>query len=270
MIKKIPVSVGILTFNSARTLKRALESIKMCDDIIICDGGSTDETLSLAHEYGARIIEQGATFKRVDGRLADYSGVRNQCLAVARHPYFLYIDSDEAASPELIETLTRIATSGIEDGYRIPIRMWIGERMIEHSSNYPGYQYRIVRTDRGILFKKPVHERPVFTNTIDVNRTTLDAPWHVYLEQDYIERYMERNWKFVEIERERHADMGLVRFLFAVVPRNLRSATGVILRTIHDRARYPWSTCMPLSVEWGRVRYHLALITVIGANIRHL
>ncbi len=270
MIKKIPVSVGILTFNSERVLSRALESVRECDDIIICDGGSTDGTLDIARRSGAHIIEQDDAFKRADDRLADYSGVRNQCIAVARHPYFFYIDSDETASPELIETLARIATSGTEDGYRIPIRMWIGERVIEHSSNYPGYQYRIVRTDRGISFKKPVHERPVFTNVLDVKRTTLDAPWYVYLEQDYIERYMDRNWKFVEIERERHADIGLVRFLFAVVPRNLRSAAGVMLRTIHDRARYPWSTCMPLSVEWGRVRYHLALIRVIGMSISHL
>ncbi|HEX5774891.1 MAG TPA: glycosyltransferase family 2 protein [Candidatus Paceibacterota bacterium] len=269
-MNSIPVSVGILTFNSARTLEPALESVKMCDDIIICDGGSTDGTLDIARRFGARIIEQDAAFKSADGRLADYSGVRNQCLAAAQHPYFFYIDSDETASPELIEALARIATSGMEDGYRIPIRMWIGERMIEHSSNYPGYQYRIVRTDGGISFKKPVHERPVFTNALDVKRTTLDAPWYVYLEQDYIERYLERNWKYVEIERQRHAGIGLVRFLLTVLPRNLRSAAGVTLRTIRDRARYRWSTCMPLSVEWGRVRYHFALIRVIGAGIRHL
>ena len=269
-MNSIPVSVGILTFNSARTLKRALESVKACDDIIICDGGSTDGTLDIAREYGARIIEQDAAFKRTDGRLADYSGVRNQCLIAARHPYFFYIDSDEAVSPDLIEALACIALSGTEDGYRIPIRMWIGERMIEHSSNYPGYQYRIVRTDRGVVFVKPVHERPVFRSAPDPRRTTIDAPWYVYLEPDYVEHYLARNWKFVEMERERHADMGLARFLFAVIPRNLRSAAGVILRTIRDRACYPWKTCMPLSVEWGRVRYHLALIRVIGTNIRHL
>lgn len=269
-MNSIPVSVGILTFNSARTLKRVLESVRACDDIIICDGGSTDGTLDIAREYGARIIAQDAAFKRSDGRLADYSGVRNQCLLAARHPYFLYIDSDEAASPDLIEALARIATSGTKDGYRIPIRMHIDGCMVEHSSNYPGYQYRIVRTDRGVVFVKPVHERPVFKSAPDPRQTTIDAPWYVYLEPDYVEHYLTRNWKFVEMERERHADMGLGQFLFAVIPRNLRSAAGVILRTIRDRMCYPWKTCMPLSVEWGRVRYHLALIRAIGANIRHL
>lgn len=266
----IPVSVGILTFNSARTLERALESVKACEDIIICDGGSTDDTLDIARRYGARVIVQDASFKRPDGRLADYSGVRNQCLAAARHPYFLYIDSDEAASQELIEMLAHIATNGVEDGYRVPIRMWMGTRMIEHSSNYPGYQYRILRTDRGIMFRKPVHERPVFPLPPDPTKTTLTSPWYVFLEHDYVKHYMDRNWKFVEMEKGRHMDMGLLRFLVSIVPRNLRSIAGVILRTVRDRLCHRWSTCMPLSVEWGRVRYHLALIRVIGLNIRHL
>src|SRR5258706_210174 len=97
----IPVSVGILTFNSARTLERALRSVSECEDIIVCDGGSKDETRAIAEKYGARIVEQNRAFKRADGRLADYSGARNQCLAAAKRRWFFYIDSDEEASPEL-------------------------------------------------------------------------------------------------------------------------------------------------------------------------
>lgn len=270
MEEKIPCTVGILTFNSAATLRRALESVRACEDIVVCDGGSVDDTCAIAREYGCRIIEQHAAYKREDGRLADYSGVRNQCLSVARHPYFFYIDSDESASPELIVEMRRIAREGQEDGYRIPIRMWIGTRMIEHSSNYPGYQYRIVRTDRGVYFKKPVHERPEFPRALDVSRTTVRAPWYVYLEPEYIEHYLRRNWKFVELERQRNAGISIVEYFTKVVPINLRSIMGIALRTIRNRMLYPWKSCMPLSVELGRIRYHLALIRVIGAQVLHV
>lgn len=265
---KIPVSVGILTYNSAATLERALRSIEQCDDIIVCDGGSSDTTRETAIRFGARIIEQDSTFKGDGGGLADYSGVRNQCLAAAKHPYFLYIDSDEAASTQLMAEMERIAREGSEDGYRIPIRMWLGDRLIEHSSNYPGYQYRIVRTDRGIRFVKPVHERALFSRQPDPARTTLDAPWYVYLDASYTEHYMERNWKYIQLEYERHERLALGDYLFSVVPRNLRAALGVILKTIVYRVIYSPATCMPLSVEWGRVRYHLALIFALAKRVR--
>lgn len=267
-MEKISVSVGILTFNSAATLERALRSVERCDDIIVCDGGSTDATREIASKFGARILEQDSAFKGEGGKLVDYSGVRNQCLAAAKHPYFFYIDSDETASPELMRDIERIAREGTEDGYRIPIRMWLGDRLIEHSSNYPGYQYRIVRTDRSIKFVKPVHERALFPRQPDPRRTTLRSPWYVYLDAGYTEHYMERNGKYIQLEYERHERLPLGDYFFSVVPRNLRAALGVALKTIWNRAVYPAATCMPLSVEWGRIRYHIALIFVLAKRVR--
>lgn len=267
-MNKIPVSVGILTFNSAATLERALRSVEQCDDIIVCDGGSTDATREIAARFGARIIEQDGAFKGEGGKLVDYSGVRNQCLAAAKHPYLLYIDSDEAASAELIAALRPLAEAGTEDGYRIPIRMWLGNRLIEHSSNYPGYQYRIVRTDRGVRFTKPVHERAIFKRQPDIQRSTLQAPWYVYLDGGYTEHYMERNWKYIKLEYDRHKGISVGTYFRSVLAGNLRAIAGVVLRTIRDRTLYPWSTCMPVSVEWGRVRYHFALIFVLARRIR--
>ena len=65
----IHATVGILTFNSAQTLERALESVKDLAEIIICDGGSTDATREIALKYGARIIDQDKKFKNPNGSL---------------------------------------------------------------------------------------------------------------------------------------------------------------------------------------------------------
>ena len=48
----------MLTYNSEKTLRRALESVKDFDDIILCDGDSTDQTHAIAAEYGARVVRQ--------------------------------------------------------------------------------------------------------------------------------------------------------------------------------------------------------------------
>ncbi|MBU6323773.1 glycosyltransferase, partial [Patescibacteria group bacterium] len=98
MHDKIPCSVEIVTRNSGATLRRALESVKDFAEVLVVDGGSTDDTLAIAHEYGAKIILQDPAFLDGEGRIADFSGVRNQGLAAAREPWFFFLDSDEEAS----------------------------------------------------------------------------------------------------------------------------------------------------------------------------
>lgn len=257
---KIQCSVGILTFNSGKTIRRALESVKDVEDIIIADGGSTDDTLAIANEYGVRIIAQDETCKNSDGSVKDFACAKNQLIDEAKHTYLLILDSDEAASAELVRELARVAREGSEDGYRIPIRMWWRGKMIEHAANYPGYQYRIVRTDRGVRMVKPVHEKPVFVQTPSA-ASVLAAPWYVYLDDDFVYTYMKRNGKYVKRELEVLGSISLRRWLGLVVPKNLRSIAGIILKTLWHRLRYPGAIHMPLLVEWGRVRYHCALIT---------
>jgi len=105
--RRIQCSVGILTLNSETTIKAVLESVRNFAEIIICDGGSTDETLSLARAYGAKVIVQAPEFKE-GNKIIDFSGVRDQTLAVARNPWFFYLDSDaELVSKQWLKKLTQ-------------------------------------------------------------------------------------------------------------------------------------------------------------------
>ena len=261
---RIPCSVGILTFNSAATLPRALESVKMCDDIIICDGGSTDDTLAIARSYGCRIIAQDAEFKNADGTLKNYAGVRNQCVDAAKKPWFLYIDSDESASPELMRELASIAAQDDQTAaYRIPVRFIVMGRRIDYASNYPGYQYRVLRTDRGTRFVKPVHEQPPqFAPGATLG--TLRGPWFVYWERADVEGYEARNFKYLPMEVERARGMRCGRFLLHFLPWHLRAVFAVLLKSAWYRLLHPFAAHMPLKVEAGRVRYQLRLIADVA------
>jgi glycosyltransferase involved in cell wall biosynthesis len=50
------ITALIYTENDALRLGRCLETLYPCDDIVIVDHGSSDRTLSLAREYGAKIV----------------------------------------------------------------------------------------------------------------------------------------------------------------------------------------------------------------------
>lgn len=87
-------SIIIPTFNSARTIERCIESIIKQDwvdyEIIVQDGGSTDQTKSLVQRFGdRRIIFNSETDEGV------YDAM-NKALRRARGDWFLFLGSDDA------------------------------------------------------------------------------------------------------------------------------------------------------------------------------
>ena len=53
---KTKISALIHTCDNERTLGRVLDSLRPCDEVIVVDHGSKDETMKIAREHGARVI----------------------------------------------------------------------------------------------------------------------------------------------------------------------------------------------------------------------
>ena len=54
----MPVSVLVLTLNEEINIGACLDSLSWCDDIVVLDSLSTDQTRSIALSRGARVIER--------------------------------------------------------------------------------------------------------------------------------------------------------------------------------------------------------------------
>ncbi len=265
-MKKITASVCILTFNSAKTLRRALDSVRDFDEILLCDGGSTDDTFAIAQEYGCCIVEQDKKFKNPDNTLKNIGGLRNQCVDAAKYDWVLALDSDESVSTGLVDEIRHVVESDSSTLlYRVPMRMIIGKRAIIHSSNYPGYQYRFFNRRSGARFVRPVHNKVEFDRSLAVG--TFKNPWNVYWDDADVEQYARRSYKYIADEVNSLSTMSFGGFLGYFVPWHLRVIAAVIFKTARDRLLYPASSCMPLKVEYGRVRYQLRLIMETGKKL---
>ena len=144
------LSATIITHNEARNIARAIRSLACADEVIVVDGGSTDETVSIAKSLGARVV--GHSFE-------GFAAQKNFAAAQARHVWIISLDADEeldAAAQEAVRQWK--ASTPRVAGYRFArCARYLG-RWIRHSGWYPDYKLRLYDRRRGEWQGAYVHE----------------------------------------------------------------------------------------------------------------
>lgn len=94
------ISVLVLTRNEQQNIRACLETVAWSDDIHVYDSLSTDDTVAIAREMGARVTQRA-----FDNWAAHQNwGLRNLPFA---HPWVFYIDADERVTPQLRDAMLR-------------------------------------------------------------------------------------------------------------------------------------------------------------------
>lgn len=104
------ISVVMCTYNGGRYLDDQLESIReqtrLPAELVVCDDGSTDQTLAILHDFAARarfavrIVQNGA-------RMGSTSNF-DQAIRLARGEYIALCDQDDRWKPHKLERLGAI------------------------------------------------------------------------------------------------------------------------------------------------------------------
>ena len=140
----MPISVVILSFNSAATLPQTLAAAKLVsDDVHVVDSFSSDETAELARAAGAEVVQHA--FERYDKQ-------RNWAIEnlPLKHGWELHLDADERLTPELAAEINRVMAAPPPeiDGYMIPRLIHFLGAPIRHGGMYPNWHLRLFR--RGV------------------------------------------------------------------------------------------------------------------------
>ncbi len=95
-IKKTTISAIIIAKNEEQMLEACLKTISWCDEIIVVDSGSTDNTNKIAENYSAKVI----SFEH-----SSFARLREEGAKRAKGNYLLYIDADERILPKLAKEI---------------------------------------------------------------------------------------------------------------------------------------------------------------------
>lgn len=161
-MKKHNLSVVLATFNEEKNLRACLASVKdFADEIIIVDGTSSDSTVEIAKEFGAKI--------KVTSNKPNFHINKQMAIDMATCDWILQMDADEHVSDELKKEVKEVIKKNSKEfnGYWIPRKNYFLGRFLMKGGQYPDYTIRLYRNGKGKLPQKDVHEQAVVAGKVD-------------------------------------------------------------------------------------------------------
>jgi glycosyltransferase involved in cell wall biosynthesis len=134
-------------------LPRCLSSIKdIVDEIIIVDTGSSDKTVEIAKNFGAKVYY----FKWNN----DFSEARNESLKYATKDWILILDADDELNSESKETFKVLLNTELDEKaiYHFETLSYYGNS-IDNDNIAINLNPRLFKNNRGIHYKGEVHNQ---------------------------------------------------------------------------------------------------------------
>ncbi len=154
----------ILTYNEEMHLQRLLQSIADLNaSVFILDSGSTDETITIAHQYGAQTAQNAFVTHPQQWHYA----LNNFPIQT---PWIICLDADQVVSNELKQKLASFTDSASQNvnGIYFNRKYIFKGQLIKHGGYYPFYLLKMFRYGIGYsdLNENMDHRMVVPGNTI--------------------------------------------------------------------------------------------------------
>ena len=145
----LPISAVIITKNAAAHLAAVLDALEFCDERLILDSGSDDDTLAIAREHGARLEHQP---------FLGYGPQKCRAVSLAAHDWILAIDADEVLDTEAIAAIGRLDLSDPHSCWSFRRRTFVGSREVRHGAWRNDRVLRLFNRTTAGFKPLPVHE----------------------------------------------------------------------------------------------------------------
>lgn len=130
----------ITTLNEEHNIVECIRSLQLiCNEIIVVDSLSQDNTVNLALQEGAIVIEQKYLGDGIQ---------KNFALDHASNDWIFSLDADERITPELAQTINSLNLNTPYDSFAVRRRNHIGSRWIKQCRWYPDYCIRLYNKNR--------------------------------------------------------------------------------------------------------------------------
>jgi len=120
---RLPISAVIITRNAGSRITEVLRGVEMCAERLVLDSGSTDDTVALARDAGARVEHQP---------FLGYGLQKRRAVELAAHDWILSLDADEVLDGEAQAACSRLDLSDPAACWAFCRRTFVGRREVRH------------------------------------------------------------------------------------------------------------------------------------------
>lgn len=136
----LPLSGVVITKNEGDRIARCIGSLlPVCREVIVLDSGSSDDTVAIARNLGARVEHQD---------WLGFAAQKNAVIAMAAQPWVILLDADEWLEPQAQDALRALFASDIGRANVEQADVWL----LLRRTHFLGHAMRA-----GSFAREPVH-----------------------------------------------------------------------------------------------------------------
>jgi glycosyltransferase involved in cell wall biosynthesis len=151
------ISVVIIAKNESENLRSSLSKLDWCDDIVLVDDFSSDDTKSVAESFGATVYQR---------KLDDFGLQKQFAVSKAKHDWVLSIDADEVLSDNLINEIKQLNLDSQITAYKIPRQHVFLGKIFKYGKESKMLIIRLFNKKFGNFNSSSVHEKVETTGNI--------------------------------------------------------------------------------------------------------
>lgn len=190
------LSVVVLTKNEEENIRGCLETVSFADEVLVIDAHSTDKTVTIAQNLGAKVIQHEI--------MDDFAAVRNFALSKAQGDWVLFVDADEKVTAELANEITSVATTPRlpYTGYFIRRLDYAFGKLLHYGETGQVWLLRLAKKDAG-KWQRRVHEEWKISGSLGQLENPL---WH-YSHPD-VEGFIEKINRYSTLDAQEFFEQG--------------------------------------------------------------
>jgi glycosyltransferase involved in cell wall biosynthesis len=184
------LSILILTLNEEINIEACIKSVSWCDDIVVLDSFSSDNTLKIARRFGARVFQR---------KFDDFGSHRNYAIDEIQFKYkwVFHLDADERFNDDLKIACVNKISENNRSAYFVPNKIYFYGKWVKYCTQYPYPQVRLIKLGE-FYFEKSGHGQKEGYAKRGIGN--IDIPYDHFNFSKGLEDWFEKHNKYSSIE----------------------------------------------------------------------
>jgi glycosyltransferase involved in cell wall biosynthesis len=151
------LSIIIVTKNEALNIAECIKSASFADEILVLDSGSSDQTVKLAKDAGARVIETD---------WPGYGPQQNRAIEASKGEWIYSLDADERITAELAAEIRQVMIDEKFMVFDVPRSSLFVTKFMKHSGWWPDRTRRLFKRGMAKFTTHEIHANLSSTNPV--------------------------------------------------------------------------------------------------------